>query len=46
MSNAVALDVDFVRRQFPGLDDWAFFENAGGTLVPQAVIDRVRDYMT
>ena len=40
------LDVDFVRGQFPGLDDWALFENAGGTLVPKAVIDRVRAYMT
>ncbi len=46
MSNPIALDVDFVRRQFPGLDDWALFENAGGSLVPQAVIDRVRAYMT
>ncbi len=46
MSSPVALDLDFVRRQFPGLNDWAFFENAGGSLVPQAVIDRVRAYMT
>jgi len=46
-----ALDVDFVRRQFPALAsgpyaDWAFFENAGGTYVPGTVIERTRAYMT
>ena len=46
MPGESALDLDFVRRQFPGIDDWAFFENAGGSLVPQTVIDRVRAYMT
>ena len=46
MTGEPALDLDFVRRQFPGIDDWAFFENAGGSLVPQTVIDRVRAYMT
>lgn len=41
------LDLDFVRRQFPPLGNgWAFFENAGGSYVPQSVIDRVRSYMT
>lgn len=41
-----ALDLDFVRSHFPALaGDWAFFENAGGTLVPNSVIDRVRAYM-
>ncbi len=44
MTGMDALDTDFVRRQFPGIDDWAFFENAGGSLVPQTVIDRVRAY--
>lgn len=41
------LDLDFVRSFFPALNDgWAFMENAGGSLVPQTVIDRTRDYMT
>lgn len=46
VGNLSELDVEFVRDQFPGLDEWAFFENAGGTLVPRAVIDRVTQYMT
>jgi cysteine desulfurase family protein (TIGR01976 family) len=47
MSDAAALDLDFVRSHFPPLaGDWAFFENAGGTLVPRAVIERVSAYMT
>lgn len=40
------LDVEFVRRQFPGLDEWALFENAGGTLVPRTVIDRAVAYLS
>jgi len=41
------LDLDFVRSYFPALNDsWAFMENAGGSLVPHTVIDRVKDYMT
>ncbi len=39
------LDIEFVRSHFPGIDDFAFFENAGGTLVPTMVSDRVYDYM-
>ena len=35
------LDMDFVRGQFPGLGDWAYFENAGGSMVPRPVIDRI-----
>ena len=40
------LDIDFVRSQFPafqaeGTQDWIFFENAGGSYVPQTVIDRL-----
>lgn len=42
-----ALDADFARRQFPaGLWEWAFFENAGGSFAPQAVIDRMTAYMS
>ena len=29
MTGKGALDTDFVRRQFPGIDDWAVFGNAG-----------------
>lgn len=46
MSAINQLDTSFVRQHFPGLNEWALFENAGGTLVPQSVIDRVRNYMT
>ena len=42
-----ALNVDFVREQFPPLKDgWAFLENAGGSYVPRQVIERVTEYMT
>ena len=45
------LDLDFVRRQFPSFADpeagpWAFFENAGGSYVPQAVVDRMSRYLS
>jgi cysteine desulfurase family protein (TIGR01976 family) len=41
------LDTAFVRKQFPPLaNGWAFFENAGGSYVPQSVIDRVHGYMS
>jgi len=40
------LDMQWVRRQFPGLaSGWAFFDNAGGTLPAVNVIDRVSEYM-
>lgn len=46
MADAARLDVDFVRRQFPaGAFDWAFFENAGGSFVPESVIARLTAYM-
>jgi cysteine desulfurase family protein (TIGR01976 family) len=42
-----ALNVDFVREQFPPLKDgWVFLENAGGSYVPRQVIDRATEYMT
>jgi cysteine desulfurase family protein (TIGR01976 family) len=41
-----SLDVAFVRRQFPQLADGvAFFENAGGSLVPEAVRKRLDDFV-
>jgi len=40
------LDVDFARGHFPALaKDWALFENAGGTLAAQPVLDRLQYYM-
>jgi hypothetical protein len=42
-----SLDLDFVRRQFPPLaNGWIMLENAGGSYVPQSVIDRVIRYMS
>lgn len=39
-------DVAFARRHFPPLKNgWAFFENAGGTYVPESVIQRTEAYM-
>jgi cysteine desulfurase family protein (TIGR01976 family) len=43
----VNLDVEFVRGFFPALNDsWSYFENAGGTFVPNTVIERVGAYMS
>ncbi len=39
------LDVEFCRRHFPALDSgWVFLENAGGTLVPTQVIERLNQF--
>jgi len=43
------LDLDFVRGQFPAfsepsLQDWALFENAGGSYPCRQVVDRLADY--
>ncbi len=47
----IKLDIDYVRSQFPAFDDplskdWSFFENAGGSYVPQNVIDKLTEFMT
>ena len=47
----ISLDIDFVRSQFPAFNDplckdWSFFESAGGSYVPQTVIDRLNRFMT
>jgi len=44
------LDIDFVRSQFPAFKDplckkWSFFENAGGSYVPQQVIERLNKFL-
>lgn len=42
----MALDIDFVRAQFPTLaDGFAYFDNAGGSLVLRPVAERVADYL-
>ena len=44
-SEPTTLDIDFCRGYFPALDSgWVFMENAGGTLVPSQVTDRLSDY--
>lgn len=41
----ISLDIEFCRRHFPELTGkWIFMENAGGTLVPSQVIDRLNHY--
>ena len=45
-SSKPVLDMEFVRAQFPETCwNWSFFENAGGSYVPNAVIDRLTAYM-
>ncbi len=45
--NATTFDVDFVRSHFPQLANArAFFENAGGSLVPVQVIEALNDYVS
>lgn len=41
-----AFDTAYARTFFPALNDrWAMLENAGGTLVPATVLDRLNAYM-
>ncbi len=47
----IKLDIDFIRSQFPAFDDaiskkWSFFENAGGSYVPDTVIKKLNKFMT
>jgi cysteine desulfurase family protein (TIGR01976 family) len=47
VNTAPQFDVHFARSQFPNVCwDWAFFENAGGSFVPNSVIERMTAYMT
>mgnify|MGYP001192584908 CR=1 FL=1 len=44
------LDIKFVRSQFPAFadsecKDWSFFENAGGSYVPNQVINKLNKFM-
>ena len=47
----IKLDIEYVRSQFPAFKDplskgWSFFENAGGSYVPQNVINKLTEFMT
>src|SRR3989304_5395182 len=43
----MTLDVKAVRSQFPALkSDAVFFDNPGGTQVPQPVLNRIHGYLT
>lgn len=43
----MSLDVTALRLQFPALQNGdVFFDNPGGTQVPQIVVDRMTDYLT
>lgn len=40
------LDIDYVRKQFPGLaGGFAYMDNAGGSMVLSSVAQRVSDYL-
>ena len=46
---SMKLDVNFVRKQFPAFQtedvkDWIFFENAGGSYVPNTVVNRLHRF--
>ena len=51
MKQNIKLDINYVRSKFPAFKDpmskeWAFFENAGGSYVPDTVITRLSNFMT
>lgn len=42
----IALDVEFCRSFFPPLSNgWIYFENAGGSYVPEQVLDALQSFM-
>ena len=45
--SARTFDVEFARRHFPALsEDWALFDNAGGSVPLRGVIERITEYMS
>lgn len=41
-----ALDLEFVRSQFPGLDrGWTFFDNAGGSQILKGAVERINTFL-
>lgn len=46
MTDKKALDLSFVRSQFPGLDrGWTFFDNAGGSQILKGAIERINTFL-
>ena len=46
MEKTMPLDMDFVRAQFPGLNNgWTFFDNAGGSQILGRVVGRIGEYL-
>ena len=50
METNIKLDLNFVRNQFPSFNQEIskninFFENAGGSYVPNTVIDKLNNFM-
>jgi selenocysteine lyase/cysteine desulfurase len=42
----MTLDIEYVRKQFPGLNSgWAFFDNAGGTQILNGAVERMNDFL-
>jgi len=40
------MNLNFVRDQFPSLSgEWAFMDNAGGSQIPQTVVNRINEYL-
>lgn len=41
-----ALDIDFVRSEFPGLSHgWTFFDNAGGSQILKRAVERINTFL-
>lgn len=46
MNQTPSLDLNYVRKQFPGLKgEWAFFDNAGGTQILSGVVGRMNEFL-
>ena len=46
MPQPAPLDIDFVRAQFPGLQQgWALFDNAGGTQILSRSVERMNEFL-
>ena len=46
MNADLDLDMDHVRKQFPGLaNGWMFFDNAGGTQILRSAVEQMNDFL-
>ena len=46
MTDSTELDLDYVRSQFPGLNNgWTFFDNAGGTQILSGALERMNEFL-